>query len=328
MPRPGPLNLITDVPGLLVGHATSEDLRTGVTTLVTDGFWSAGVDVRGGGPGARETNVLSPENTVGRVHAISLSGGSVFGLAAADGVVGVLSRQGHGLRLIEGTPVVPIVPGAVLYDLDGHTRWDGDPPYRDLGAASVAAAGPVFALGSIGAGRGATAGVVKGGIGSASIDLGEGLVVGALVAANPVGSVYMADGRTFWAWPFEIDNEFGGHRPGDLPAACEPVPDQSRLGRLGRLKAGANTTLAIVAVSAELSTSECTRLAIMAQDGLARAIRPVHTPFDGDIVFALAKGRELASASDGNDRGVQIGRLGSAAADCLARAIARAVYHA
>ncbi|HXP96224.1 MAG TPA: P1 family peptidase [Telmatospirillum sp.] len=326
MVRPGPLNLITDVPGLLVGHATSDSLPTGVTTLLTDDFWSAGVDVRGGGPGAREINVLSPENTVGRLHAISLSGGSVFGLAAADGVVSALSSQDIGLRLIEGAPAVPIVPGAVLFDLSADTRWDGEPPYRDLGRASIAAASRRFALGSVGAGRGAQAGVVKGGVGSASLDLGDGLIVGALVAANPVGSVYMADGQTFWAWPFEIDGEFGGHRPGHLPAAIDPVPEQSRLGTLGRLRPGTNTTLAIVAVSAELSTSECTRLAIMAQDGLARAIRPIHTPLDGDIVFAVAKGAPLTSNL--MDRCVQLARIGSAAADCLTRAIARAVFHA
>lgn len=326
MLRPGPLNLITDVPGLTVGHATAPSLRTGVTTLLADGFWPAGVDVRGGGPGAREIDVLAPENTIGKVHAICLSGGSVFGLAAADGVVNALSEQGVGLQLIEGSPTIPIVPGAVLHDLDAETRWPGEPPYRALGRESVGAADRAFDLGSVGAGRGARAGIVKGGIGSASLDLGGGLVAGALVAANPIGSPYMPDGETFWAWPFEIDGEFGGHRPGAMDPAVEPVPDQARLGMLGRMQVGANTTLAVVAVSADLTTAECKRLAIMAQDGLARSIRPIHTPFDGDIVFALAKGRPLSPA--GADRSAQVGRLGAAAADCLARAVARAVHYA
>lgn len=326
MPCRGALNLITDVPGLTVGHAEASGLPTGVTTVVTDGFWIAGVDVRGGGPGARETNLLSPENTVGRVHALCLSGGSVFGLGAADGVVQALSERGTGLRLVEGTPAIPIVPGAVLHDLDATTVWQGDPPYRRLGLQSVAAARRDFALGSVGAGKGAQAGTVKGGIGSASLDLGDGLVVGALVAANPVGSPYMPDGRTFWAWPFEIDGEFGGRRPTAMEAAVDPIPEQSRLGTLGRLRPGANTTLAVVAVSANLDRGECTRLAIMAQDGLARAIRPIHTPFDGDIVFSLAHGVDLPAGF--GDRGVAVALLGAAAADCLARAVAIAVHRA
>ena len=322
----GSLNLITDVPGLTVGHADAVGSPTGVTTLLADGFWSAGVDVRGGGPGARELSALSPENTVGRVHAIVLSGGSVFGLAAADGVTQALSARDVGLRLAAGTPAIPIVPCAVLHDLDGVCPWSDEPPYRALGMASVGNANRRFALGSVGAGRGAKAGIRKGGIGSASLDLGDGIVVGALVAANPVGSVVMPDDRTYWAWPYEIDKEFGGYRPGEMPPAIEPIPDQSRLASLGRLQPGRNTTLAVVAASATLSTAECHRLAIMAQDGLARAIRPVHTPFDGDIVFALAKGVDLDQGL--GDRGAQIARIGSAAADCLARAVAIAVHHA
>ncbi|RQO62492.1 peptidase T4 [Paucibacter sp. KBW04] len=326
MLRPGPLNLITDVPGLRVGHASDEACRSGVTSLLVDGFWAAGVDVRGGGPGSRETEVLSPENLVGRAHAIVLSGGSVFGLAAADGVAAALSHAGLGLRLTEGSPAIPIVPAAVLHDLGngGDKAWGLNPPYRDLGLASVAAAQRDFALGRVGAGRGAMAGLIPGGLGSASLDLGDGLLVGALVAANPVGSALMPDGQTFWAWPFEIDAEFGGHRPLGTAPVIEPVPDQSKLAALGRHQAGANTTLAIVACNADLTSAECKRLAMMAQDGLARAVRPAHTPFDGDTVFALAGGQQ--QLGDGMARQVQIARLGSAAADCLARAIARAVY--
>jgi len=324
--RPGPLNLITDVPGLTVGHVTDEAVRSGATVLRTDGFWATAVDVRGGGPGTRETEALAPENLVGRAHAIALAGGSVFGLAAADGVVAALSLQGQGLTLKPGSPAIPVVPAAVLHDLGngGDKDWGFAACVFGWGLAAVAAASREFALGRVGAGRGAMAGHLPGGIGSASLDLGGGLIVGALVAANPIGSVYMPDGQSFWAWPFEVDGEFGGHRPQAHEPVVDPMPDASRLADLGRARPGANTTLAVVACNADLTTAECKRLAMMAQDGLARAVRPAHTPFDGDTVFALASG----TLALGESRAVQLARLGSAAADCLARAIARAVYEA
>jgi L-aminopeptidase/D-esterase-like protein len=324
---PGARNLITDVPTLLVGNATDARAQTGVTTLLCARAFKAAVDVRGGGPGTRETEALKAENFVGHADAIVLAGGSVFGLAAADGVASALSARGQGLQLKPGAPAIPIVPAAVLHDLGnaGDKAWGLEPPYRRLGLESVAAATADFALGSVGAGRGAMAALVKGGLGSASLDLGDGLIVGALAAVNALGSAYMADGRTFWAWPFEIDGEFGGARPDPAaPPAIDPAPDDTRLGLLGRLSPGANTTLAVVAVTADLSTAECQRLAMMAQDGLARALRPAHTPFDGDTVFALATGQR--ALGEDQDRHVQLGRLGSAAADCLARAIARGVY--
>jgi L-aminopeptidase/D-esterase-like protein len=325
-PRPGPRNLITDVEGLTVGHATDELVRSGVTALLCPDGWVGAVDVRGGGPGIRESDVLRPENNFSRAHAITLSGGSVFGLGAADGVTAALSAAGHGIRRVADLPAIPIVPGAVLHDLGngGDKAWGLEPPYRALGLAAVAAARPDFALGSVGAGRGAMAGLNKGGIGSASLDLGDGLVVGALVAVNPVGSVYMPGSEAFWAWPFEIDGEFGGARPDPSTKAVDPVPDDTKLAALGRFHAGANTTLAVVATTAALTTAEATRLAMMAQDGLARAIRPVHTPFDGDVVFALASG--AVELGDGPMRALTIARLGSTAADTLARAIARGVY--
>lgn len=328
MPHPAPLNLITDLPGLTVGHAACARTRSGVTTLFCDRPWVAAVDVRGGGPGLRETEALAPENLVGAVDAIVFAGGSVFGLAAADGVVAVLSAAGRGLHLKQNAPAIPIVPGAVLHDLGngGDKDWGLEPPYRRLGIDSVADARRDFALGAVGAGLGAGAGIFPGGIGSTSIDLGDGLIVAALVAANPIGSVYMPDGETFWAWPFEIDGEFGGHRPGALAPVSEPVPDLSILGALGRTQAGANTTLAVVASTADLSAAECKRVAMMAQDGMARAVRPAHTPFDGDVVFAITSGTH--ALGQGNQRHVDIGRIGSAAADCLARAIARGVYAA
>jgi L-aminopeptidase/D-esterase-like protein len=247
-------------------------------------------------------------------------------VGAADAVTAALSQAGEGIAVRPGAPTAPIVPAAVLYDLanGGDKAWGVDPPYRRLGHEAFAAAASDFALGSVGAGRGARAGVVKGGLGSASLDLGEGLMVGALVAVNPVGSVYMPDGKTFWAWPFEIDGEYGGRAPSGPVQAIEPMPDDSRLAEQGRLTPGANTTLAVVAVNADLTPGECKRVAMMAQDGLSRAIRPAHTPFDGDVVFAIASGA-VALASD-QQRQLQIARIGSAAGDCLARAIARGVF--
>ena len=323
--RPGPRNLITDVPGLSVGNATDEALRSGVTVVLCPGGWTASVDVRGGGPGVRETETLAPENGYARAHAVTLSGGSVFGLGAPDGVVAALSHAGEGFVVRPGAPTVPIVPGAVLYDLanGGDKAWGLDPPYRRLGMEAVGAATADFGLGAVGAGRGARAGLVQGGLGSASLDLGEGLMVGALAAVNPVGSVFMPDGETFWAWPFEIDGEFGGRTPSGPAGAVEPMPDDSRLAGQGRLTPGANTTLAVVAVNAALTAGECRRVAMMAQDGLSRAVRPAHTPFDGDVVFAVASG-EIDLGQD--ERLRRIARIGSAAGDCLARAIARGVY--
>jgi L-aminopeptidase/D-esterase-like protein len=277
----------------------------------------------------RETETLAPENLVGRAHAVVLAGGSVFGLAAADGVASVLSSRDIGLRLKQDSPAIPIVPCAVLHDLGngGDKRWGATPPYRHLGIRAVESAGPHFGLGSVGAGRGAMAGLIKGGLGSSSLALGDGLVVGALVAVNSIGSVLMPDGKTYWAWAFEIAGEFGGSvPPGAGMDLSDPAPDESRLKAMGRLQAGANTTLGVIACNADLSTAECKRVAMMAHDGIARAIRPAHTPFDGDAVFALASG-EIALSED-STRAAHVAHIGSAAADCLSRAIARAVHHA
>jgi L-aminopeptidase/D-esterase-like protein len=325
--RPGPRNLITDIAGLTVGHATSEHTRSGATTLLCGAGWAAAVDVRGGGPGTRETEALAPENLVGRAHAVVLAGGSVFGLAAADGVAALLSTQGVGLQLRSGSPAIPIVPCAVLHDLanGGDKNWGLSPPYRDLGLRAAGEAGTEFALGSVGAGRGAMAGLRKGGVGSASLDLHGGLMVGALVALNSVGSALMPDGKTYWAWGYELEGEFGGGGPPQQSMdLSDPAPDESRLLAIGRLTRGVNTTLAVIACSADLNTVECKRVAMMAQDGIARAVRPAHTPFDGDTIFALASG-ELP-LEENSLRAAQVGRIGSAAADCLARAIARAVH--
>jgi L-aminopeptidase/D-esterase-like protein len=215
----------------------------------------------------------------------------------------------------------------VLHDLgnDGDKAWGLEPPYRALGASALHAAGPDFAQGSVGAGRGAMAGLMKGGIGSASIDLGGGLIVGALAAVNSVGSALMPDGVTYWAWPFELNGEFGASNPpGAQPDVGNPAPDESRMFAQGRLHPGANTTLGVVACSAALTTAECTRVAMMAQDGIARAVRPAHSLLDGDTVFALASG--TIDPGEGQWRAIGVSRIGSAAADCMSRAIARAVH--
>ncbi|MBJ9975070.1 P1 family peptidase [Pseudomonas sp. S75] len=328
MPLPGPRNALTDIPGLTVGHATDTRVDTGVTVIRAEHAWTASVDIRGGGPGGRESAALEPENMVGQLHALVFSGGSVFGLGAADAVAAALSAEGVGLHLKAGAPAIPIVPAAVLHDLanGGDKLWRLEPPYRRLGFEALANAGKQIDQGAVGAGRGAMAGVLQGGLGTASLDLGDGLLVAALVVANPIGSVYMPDGRTFWAWPWEIAGEFGGARPLADQDCSDPIPELSRLDSMGRLQAGANTTLAVVASTAALSTAECKRVAIMAQDGIARAVRPAHLPFDGDSVFALASGALELGA--GAARQVRIGSIGSAAADCVARAIARGVHAA
>lgn len=327
MPAPGPRNLITDVAGLQVGHATDEAVRTGVTVLLCSGGWTAAVDIRGGGPATRETDALALENLVGQAHAICLSGGSVFGLAAADGVTAALSARDEGLRLSPITPAIPIVPAASLHDLanGGDKAWDLEPPYRRLGLAAVEAAGVEFALGAVGAGRGAMAGTRPGGIGSASLDLSDGLIVGALAAVNPVGAVYAEDGVSFLAAPYELNSEFGGRGVCSTPFDGAPIPPLTKLAPGLGVQPRTSTTLCVIAVSAELTRAECKRIAMMAQDGLARAIRPAHTPFDGDIVFCVAKGAPLAMEGP-RERSIAV--IGSAAADTLARAIARGAYAA
>lgn len=320
---PGPRNLITDVPGLQVGQAHDEAVRTGVTVILPDDRAVAGCDVRGGGPGTRETDALAPENLVDAVDAVVLSGGSVYGLAAADGVVAWLGARGRGYGLVtsDGVPRSPVVPGAILYDLanGGDKRWGEEPPYRRLGREAVAAAAPDFALGTAGGGYGAMAGSLKGGTGSASAVTADGITVGALVLVNSFGSVVAPGGGAFWAAPYEMGAEFGGRGAGGLAAAG----DDWGLAKSDP-KARMNTTIACVATDVALTPAQARRVAIMAQDGLARAIRPVHAPFDGDVVFALSTARRpLPEAAD-----FAVARIGALAADVLARAVARGVYEA
>lgn len=327
IPGPGPRNLLSDVAGIEVGNAQDDALRSGATVVRCTQPMIASVDVRGGGPGTRETDALQPGTLVDKIDAIVLAGGSVFGLAAADAVCAALAEQQIGRRSKVDAPPVPIVPAAILYDLEngGAKNWGAHPPYAELGRTALANVSAEFALGSVGAGRGAKAGALKGGLGSASIDLGDGLVVAALVAANPVGSVLTPDGRSFWAWPFEIDGEFGGARPSDpAAAAIDPFGPGSKIDAADPNAAPFNTAIAVVACSAELTVAEAKRVAMMAQDGFARAIRPAHTPFDGDTVFAIASGAVSLRAN----RSLDLTRIGSAASDCLARAVARGVYEA
>ena len=321
---PGPLNLITDVPGLQIGQSEDPKVRTGVTVIVPDDRAVCAVDVRGGGPGTRETDVLNSWNLVHSVDAVVLSGGSVYGLASADGVATWLGahNRGFSMRPTPGVPPAPIVPAAILYDLanQGDKNWGMKPPYRELGIRAIAATSREFKLGTAGAGYGAGSGGLKGGIGSASFVTGDGMTVGAIVAVNSLGSAVVPGGKHFWAGPFEIGNEFGGLGPSDARVVGEDW---------GETKANpsprANTTIACIATDVELDTDEIKRVAMMAQDGLARAIRPIHTPFDGDVVFALSTARKKA---DGPLREFAVARIGAVAADVLSRAVARAVYEA
>jgi L-aminopeptidase/D-esterase-like protein len=324
-PRAGPRNLITDVDGILVGNAEDRRAWTGTTVVLPEAPCVAAVDVRGGAPGTRETDALDPACLVDRVHAVVLSGGSAFGLEAAAAVAAILAARGIGFEV--GSARVPIVPAAILFDLlnGGEKGWGGRSPYRRLGRRALAAAATDFALGNAGAGFGAKADRLKGGLGSASIVAADGLQVGALAAVNPHGSAVMPGADCLWAWPFEREGELGRQVPpsGPLPADEDlggAPPPSSPLSS----SPAANTTIGVVATNAILDKAEARRLAIMAQDGYARAVRPAHTPFDGDTVFALATGRiELPEP-----RAAALARLGALAADCVARAVARGVFEA
>ena len=323
MAATGTRNLITDVAGILVGQAEDRGGLAGTTVVVAEQPAVAAVDVRGGAPGSRETELLAPEAMVDRVDAVVLSGGSAFGLDAAAGVMDWLAEVGRGFAVgsTMRSPAVrvPIVPAAILFDLGfpGRRAWTGEPPYRALGRAAVMAAAKDFALGNAGAGLGATAGRLKGGIGSASSRLAGGAMVGAVVAVNSWGAAVRADCGRYWAADLaqagEIDRQ---------PAIPETAFDPEDLSSCGAFALAANTAIAVVATDIALDKPGCRRLAMMAQDGIARAIRPAHTPFDGDTVFALSTGSgAIAAAAD-------LLKLGNAAADCLARAIMRAVLAA
>lgn len=315
----GPLNLITDVQGIRVGNSEDAKLKSGVSVVICDVPTVASVQVLGGAPGTRETDLLEPYNTVENIDAIVLSGGSAFGLDAASGAQAALREAGVGFAV--GDMRIPIVPTAILFDLlnGGDKNWGRFAPYREMGYEAVKSAGRKFLLGTSGAGAGALTVGLKGGLGSASCVMDNGITIGALAAVNAVGSANIGKTRHFWAAPFEIDDEFGGL---GMP---HPMPNDATAIRLKFRdeKPLKNTTIAVIATDAVLTKASAKRLAISAHDGFARAIWPSHTPFDGDLVFGLAtgaSGKELQPES--------VIDFYATAAAVMTRAIARGVYAA
>ena len=295
---------------------------TGVTVILAADRAVGAVDIRGGGPGTRETEALMPEGLNVGVDAIVLAGGSVFGLDAASAVTNALAAQGRGFRLQGASLVAPIVPAAILFDLTngGNKNWGKDPPYRALGTSAANAASDTFSLGNAGAGYGARAGALKGGLGSASVITEDGFEIGAIAAVNAFGSAVMPGTSTLWAWPFEQAGELGHQRPPHTPLPTPGLPDDIKRPA----QPAQNTTIACVAVNAALTPAQAKRIAIMAHDGMARALRPVHAPFDGDVVFVLATGARPLD----DPHAWHLTRLGTLAADCLTRAIGRGVFEA
>lgn len=311
------MNLLTDVPGLRVGHSQDEKLASGVTCVLFDEPAVASISIQGGAPGVRDGALLEADKSVEKVNGLVLSGGSAFGLDAMGGAQGFLREQRQGFR-IAGV-MVPIVPGAIIFDLSngGDKNWGRRPPYWELGYEAAAAARPgAFELGTIGAGYGATTANLKGGVGSASARTASGFTVGAIVAVNAVGCATVGEGPHFWAAPYEQNGEFGGL---GLPSAIPPEALRPRI----KTADPANTTIAIVATDALITKGQAKRLAVMAHDGMARALRPSHAPFDGDLVFAAGTGTSPAQVDL-----AALGEIGLAMGDCLARAIARGVYEA
>ena len=312
-------NLLTDIAGVRVGHADDARLASGVTAVIFDRPAVAAMDVRGGGPGTREGALLDLANTVEKIDAIALAGGSAFGLEAGGGVQAWLAEQGRGFA-VRGA-IIPIVPGAICFDLlnGGNKKWGRFAPYRDLGFVAAAAASTTFALGSVGAGLGALTANLKGGLGSASAKTGDGVKVAALAVVNALGTVTVGDGPWFWAAPFEIDGEYGGR---GLPPSFTPDMLKMRIKGGPAAAAAENTTLAVVVTDANLTKPQARRLAMIAQTGFARAIYPVHAPMDGDVVFAAATGEKPI------DPLVGLTELGMVAANVVSRAIARGVFAA
>lgn len=315
----GKYNAMTDVEGLLVGSYTDLEALSGVTVVICSEGAVAGVDVRGSAPGTRETDLLGPENLVEKVQAVVLSGGSVYGLAASDGVVRWLSEHGFGFPL-DGSHVAPIVPAAVLFDL-GRGKSFIPPISADWGKKACLAAGnQALPQGCVGAGTGALSGAIKGGLGTASVVMPSGITVAALVAVNSLGTVIDPVVGRPWEIRLELDGEFGelGKRSVILPKASGNAPVR-------------NTTIGLVATDAALSKVQARKVAQMAHDGLARAIRPAHTMFDGDTLFCLATGKRELPIQPGVFIGAQaqaINELGHAAADCVSRAIMHGILSA
>lgn len=312
----GPTNSLADIPGLRIGQAHDTRLASGVSVVLFDDPARVGVSVLGGAAAGRDQAALAPDATVEGVNALVLSGGSGYGLDAASGVQAWLRERGIGLRL--GAALIPIVPQAICFDLlnGGDKDWGRYPPYRELGYTACERAGDEVALGSVGAGYGATTVDLKGGVGSASVQLASGHTVAALAVVNAVGSTVIEGGPHFWAGGLEIGNEFGG-----LGWPQRPPGARHRLHWKGGPQPG--TTLAIIATDAVLTKAQATRVAVAANDGLPRALDVTHAPFDGDTVFAAATGaRPLA------DPVQDLTMICGMAANVAARAIARGVFNA
>lgn len=308
------------IDGVKVGQARNAQVKTGVTVILPESPATCAVDVRGGGPGTREIMTLQDGGLIEKVHAIVLSGGSVYGLAAADAVTVWLGQKRIGYAPgPEPIPVSPVVPSAILFDNanGGDKNWDGSPPFRDLALAACESAQTEVQEGCAGAGFGATAGIYRGGLGIATETVG-GVTLTAIIAANPVGSPYMPGTCCPWAWAYEEGGEFGGERP---PAEYkyQAAPDT----KLEFLKsAGQSTVIGAVMTDAGLTQKQLKRLAIMAQDGIPLAVQPAHTPLDGDTIFALSLGEQTC------DSPAALAELGGAAARCVARALMRGIHFA
>ncbi len=328
-------NLITDIPGIQVGHAEDNKIGTGVTIITGDKPFSAAVDVRGGGPGTRETDMLSLENSIGRADAIVLSGGSAFGLDACAEVQDLLRQDNKGYKV--GKAVVPLVPGAVIFDLNindkPHVNIIGEhSPWRILANKAYKSINTDFLLGSFGAGCGATTATLKGGQGSSSylqaLSNGREYVVGAIVINNAVGNPLLNEGPHFLSANLEVGNEFGGHGVSndlyDNILRAKRLPSSTEQNEIFN-NISSNTVIGVVATNAPLTRSNLKRLAIMAHDGIARSLSPSHTPMDGDTIFAITTCQNIEEQLLEN---VDILALGARASDCVARACNRAIYEA
>jgi L-aminopeptidase/D-esterase-like protein len=307
------------VSGLTIGHASDERVNTGTTVIIPDQAAVASVHVVGGSPGTRETDLLSPIQAVEHVDALVLSGGSAYGLDAASGVQAWLRENDRGYPV---PPLrIPIVPAAILFDLrnDGDKNWGRYPPYRDLGFQAAEQATDCSATGRVGAGYGATTATGPGGLGIASQSLGEDGSIMAVMAVNAAGSPHIGSSGHYWAAGFERDNEFGGMGlPHPWPADATAVTTKA-----GHSKAGMNTTIGVIITDIAISKVEAKQIAVVAHDGFARALYPVHTPGDGDLLFVLSTGEKQCSRED-----VSLLSLGTAGANVVARAIAQGVYAA
>ena len=334
-PTPGNKNLITDVPGIQVGHAEDIKIGTGVSVITGDKPFSAAVDVRGGGPGTRETDMLSLENSIGRADAIVLSGGSAFGLDACSEVQDLLRQDNKGYKV--GKAIVPLVPGAVIFDLnlndEPYVNTIGEQsPWRLLANKAYKSANTDFLLGSFGAGCGATTATLKGGQGSSSLSQilsnDKKYTVGAIVVNNAVGNPLLNEGPHFLSANLEFGDEFGGYgvcndRYDNILRAKRLPPSAGQKRNFDDISS--NTVIGVVATDAPLTRSNLKRLAIMAHDGIARSLSPAHTPMDGDTIFSITTCQDVKEQVLEN---VDILTLGARTSDCVARACNRAVYEA